>query len=97
MMLNTIVHVTDDVAKSLQDKIKEFAQKGLTTYKGENVEAARVELVAICTRLNEQNLLPADSVNDVIEGLNKCSHKGFSRPLLSSSAPGRTPSWHMLA
>ena len=78
MMLNTIVHITDDVAKGIQDKIKEFVQKGLTTYKGKNVEAARVELVAICTRLDKQKFLPADSVNDIIEGLAKCSHKGFS-------------------
>ena len=36
------------------------------SYKGENVESARVEVVAICTRLEEKTLVPADSVNDII-------------------------------
>ena len=78
MMLNTIVHINDDVAKGLQEKVKEFANKGLTSYVGENDEATRVELMAICNRLDEHSMLPADSVNDVIEGLSKCSHAGFS-------------------
>ena len=79
MMLDTIIHITDDVASALQQKIKEFAAKGLMSYKGENVESARVELVAICTRLEEKTLLPADSVNDIIKGLAKCSHPGFAK------------------
>jgi len=78
MMLNTIVHINDHVAKGLQEKVKEFTKKQLTSYAGKHVESARVELMAICTRLDEHKMLPADSVNNVIEGLRKCSHVGVS-------------------
>jgi len=72
MILNTIVHINNNVAKGLQDKIKDFAKKGLTSYTGGNDESARVELITISTCFNEQNMLPAVSVNDIIEGLTGC-------------------------
>jgi len=34
MMLDTIIHIPDDVASALQQKIKKFAAKGLVSYKG---------------------------------------------------------------
>ena len=79
MMLDTIVNITDDVAAALQKKIKSFADKGLRGVVGENVETACVEVMAVCTRLAEKDLLPKDSVNDIITGLSKCTHKGFSK------------------
>ncbi|KAL3768918.1 hypothetical protein ACHAWU_010259 [Discostella pseudostelligera] len=78
-MLDAIVKITDDVASGLQKKIKDFGRTGLFGYVGENVEVARIELLAICSRLDEEESLQSDSVNDVIEGLSKCSHKVFSK------------------
>ena len=79
LMLDAIVKITDDVASGLQKKIKDFGRTGLFGYVGENVEVARIELLAICSPLAEKNLLQSDSVNDVIEGLSKCSHKVFAK------------------
>ena len=56
---------------------------------GENVEVARFELLAVCSRLVEKNILQSDSVNDVIEGLSKCSHKVFSKIFLDLATARR--------
>jgi hypothetical protein len=79
MMLDAMVKITDDIANGLKNKIKTFAEKGLLSYKGENVETARIEMTSICFRLSERNMLPKDSVTDIIKGLSKCSHEEFSK------------------
>ena len=79
LMLDAIVKINDDIAVGLQQKIKKFAEKGLLSYTGENVEAAQIEIKAICTRLFERNKLPSDAPNDVIKGLTKVSHPEFKK------------------
>ena len=85
--MDAIVKINDDIAAGLQLKIKKFATNGLLSYTGENVEAAQIELKAICTRLFERDRLPSDAPSDVIKGLTKVSHPEFKKifeDLLSS-------------
>lgn len=87
LMLDAIVKINDDIATGLQQKIKKFATNGLLSYTGENVEAAQIEIKAICTRLFERDRLPSDAPSDVIKGLTKVSHPEFKKifeDLLSS-------------
>ena len=77
LMLHTVIYITDEVATSLKTKIKEFKTGGLKSYAGENIKTAKTELVAICTRLAERNMLPDDAVDDTISGLGVCSHPDF--------------------
>ena len=79
IIFQTIVQINDDIVTGLKNKIKQFAQKGLLGYVGENVETARTEITAICTRLYERDALPSDAVNDIITGLGRASHKEFAK------------------
>ena len=79
LIFQAVVQINDDIVTGLKNKIKQFAQKGMLGYVGENVETARTELIAICTRLHERSALPGDAVNDVIQGLGKASHKAFAK------------------
>ena len=79
LVFQAVVQINDDIVTGLKNKIKQFALKGMLGYTGENVESARTEIIAICTRLFERNALPDDAVNDIIQGLGKASHKGFAK------------------
>ena len=78
MVLNTIVRISDDVVKALQAYLKEFREKGLYKFQGENVVSACIEIKAISTRLQEAGELQKDSLDDVIKGLSKCTNPTFS-------------------
>ena len=79
VMFKLILLVNDSVIKCFQAFIKEFGNRGLTKYVGENVNQARLQLEAVCTRLDEVDRLPEDSVDDVVDGLIGCSFTEFSK------------------
>ncbi|KAL7462232.1 hypothetical protein ACHAXS_002621 [Conticribra weissflogii] len=79
LIFNFLVKMTDSVVTALQRYVKSFATKGLGRYSGENPGIAQTELVAICTRLDEVGKLLNDSVNDILDGLQKCSHDQFKK------------------
>ena len=79
MALDAMVRVDQNVAEALQAKLKSFGEKGLHTFVGENVESARIENLAISTRLDEMNMLPTNAAEDVLSGLSKASHPGFAK------------------
>ncbi len=79
MVLNTIVSMDEVVITELQEKVREFGEKGLRMYVSENVETTRTEILAICTRLSEQNHLPKDSKGLVMKGLSKAECTEFSK------------------
>ena len=78
-MLNTIITLNDDVAQDLQTKIREFGKTGLQAYQGENVETARVDIMAMATCLLEKGLLHKEAVDSVLKELTKASHKEFAK------------------
>ena len=57
--------------------LKIFKDKGLRRFRGENVTTAEREVVAVCTRLDEADALPNETVIDVLEGLTLCSVEKF--------------------
>ena len=77
LIFNNIILMNDNVVTALQKYIKSFRDNGLLKYSGENVDTAQVEMTAIATRLSEVGQLPSDAVDDVLEGLKKCSHEEF--------------------
>ena len=79
IMLNKVIHITDEVVVAMCSRIKDFAATGLKGIPGENVMAARAEQLTFATRLNNNGRLPHDAVNDTIKGLSKCSHAEFAK------------------
>ena len=79
IMLNKVIHITDEVVVAMCSRIKDFAATGLKEIPGENVMAARAEQLTFATRLNDNGRLPRDAVNDTIKGLAKCSHAEFAK------------------
>ena len=81
LMLDTIVNITADVAKGLKEHIKLFGQKGLQGMypAGENVERMVMDYTSICDTLDQQKILPDDSIYDIIQGLSLASHVMFSK------------------
>ena len=69
MILNTIMSMDVVFIKALQEKVREFDEKGLIMYVGSNVKTARKEILPIFTRLAEQNHLLKYSKDLVMKGL----------------------------
>ena len=61
LMLNTIINITDDVTDALQTKLDTFGTKGLLSFPGESVKKARINVFAICIRLDERGSLQSDT------------------------------------
>ena len=79
IILHKIVYVSEDVLTALAKRIKEFGKTGLMGIQGENVMTARAEQLTFAMRLDAKKRLPPDAVDDVIQGLAKCSHVEFSK------------------
>ena len=79
LMYDILVHLTEAVVTALQRYVKHFATKGLFKYSGESPSIAETEMVAVCRRLDEAGKLLDDSVDDVLSGLTKVTHKEFKK------------------
>jgi len=77
LALDELMFMSRDVVIALRKYLKLFETKGLTRVKGESVLVVATELVAVCTRLNDVNQLPDETVIDVLTGLTKCSTEEF--------------------
>ena len=90
-MLKQMFKVNDSVIKALENFIKKFAEGGLQRYSGENVYEARIQFEAVCTRLDEVDRLPKNTVDDLLDGLKKSSHKEFSDVFTQFKLTKKTP------
>ena len=77
LQLRIMFHMSRDTITALKKYLKYFEEKGLRRIRGENVVVAEKEIVAVCTRLNEVNALPEETVVDVLTGLTHCSVPEF--------------------
>jgi len=77
-MLKILFYMSRDTIDALKKYLKIFQEKGLRWVRGESVVLAQKQLLAVCTRLNEVNSLPGESVNDILQGLNYCSVPEFA-------------------
>ena len=82
LQLRIMFHMSRDTITALKKYLKYFEEKGLRRIKGENVVIAEKEIVAVCTRLNEVNALPEETVVDVLTGLTHCSVPDFKELFL---------------
>ena len=78
MIFDIVYHMTDPVIRALQTWIKRFGKNGLQKVKGENVLVFSSAASIIAKRLDEVNALPSDADTDILAGLCKASHEGFS-------------------
>ena len=53
--------------------------KGLCKYSGESPESAKIELLAVCQRLEQMGKLLDVMVKNVLTGICKCSHAEFKK------------------
>ena len=92
-MLDTIVNITADVAKGLKEHIKLFGQKELQGMypAGETVERMVMDLTSICDTLDQQKILPNDSIYDIIQGLSLASHVKFSKMFANYASDLKNP------
>ena len=79
LMFDVLIFVNDHVITAMQAWIKHQATKGLRMYPNESVREMTISTLAICTRLEEANRLPEDSVQDVLTALCNCSHEKFRK------------------
>ena len=79
LMFDVLIFVNDHVIAAMQAWIKHQATKGLRIYPNESVREMTISTWAICTRLEEENRLPEDAVQDVITALCNCSHEKFRK------------------
>ena len=79
MMFDFLANMDDNVIAALQRYVKDFGIKGLTKYQGESPGIAQTEMVVVCTRLDDLGRLLHNSVNDVLDGLQKCQHEQFKK------------------
>ena len=68
-----------DVKAALKKFVNGFKEKGLTSFRGENVNTARKTVVAACRKLHDAGDLPEETVADVLSGLSKGSVKDFTK------------------
>ena len=81
LMLDIIGNITTNVAKGLKEQIKLFGQKGLQEMypTGESVEHMVLDYTSICNMVDQQKMLPNDSICDIIQGLPLSSHVKFAK------------------
>ena len=70
-MVGIIVNITIDVPKGLKEQIKLFGQMGTprSVPRVENVERIVLDYTNICDTLDQQKMLPDNSIQDTIQGL----------------------------
>jgi len=78
-MLKIMFYMSRDTIDALKTYLKLFQSKGLRKLRGENVVVAQKQLIAVCTRLQEVNSLPSETVNDILEGMSYCSVPEFAK------------------
>ena len=80
MVFDTLINLaSDDVVDSMIDHIKQFKEKGMMMFPGQNVEHMKLEMSTYVTRLWEAGKLPNDAYKSIVKGLSKCEQEEFAK------------------
>ena len=87
IMMETIVEMTEEVAKAAKALIENFSLKKV---QGENVTYARSRMMAVASVLQQSDLLNKDHYEAILDGLCQCSLPDFARIFENIKANGYT-------